>query len=141
MQKAFKDLTMDNLKPGVVYTYGFNLRIEDDGTPHIGNVDDYHPRKPHPLMRYKEVGEEEPIFDCIEYFDSITITTEIFGVEKEDIQISVKKNKLVIDIDQEDWLCKQTIDLPCDVLPKSVKYTFNNGVLDINLKKKFLFNR
>lgn len=139
MQKAFKDLTMHNLKPGNVYTYGFNIQIKDDGTPHIKKVEDYKSKKSHPLMRFDDSNDSNPVFDCIEHADSVTVTTEIFGVDKEDIRISIHGKQLVIDIDQDNWRCKESIELPCAVNPQMIKYTFNNGILDIIMKKKYLF--
>lgn len=139
MQKAFKDLTMDNLKPGNKYTYGFNIQIKDDGTLHIERVEDCIKKKSHPLMRFNGENEADPIFDCIEYVDSISVTTEIFGVDKDDIQISVQERQLVIDINQEKWRCKESIQLPCAINTAKINYTYNNGILDIILKKKYLF--
>lgn len=140
MKLAFRDLTERNLKPGTVYTYGFKIQMTDEGIPRIEKVNNYKNKKSHPLMRFNDSKDEEPVFDFIEYFDTITITTELFGVDKNDIQLSLRGQQLIINIDQAQWKCKETIDLPCAVKSQTIRYTFKNGVLDIEMEKKFLFS-
>lgn len=139
MQNALRDLTRNNLKPGIIYMYGFNIYIEKDGTPHIEQVDSNSDDCIHQSVGLSDLNENDSLFDLIEYYDSVAITIEIFGVESKNISIDVYDKRLVIEAVDDKWHYQEIINLPCFVDEHSTVSTYENGVLDIHIDKKFLF--
>jgi HSP20 family protein len=83
-----------------------------------------------------EESIREPLVDVIESDDKISVTAEVPGVKKEDIDLEiVDKNKLIIRVDNPDRKYYKEVELPAEVDEKSAKATYQNGVLDIELKK------
>lgn len=135
LEQALRDLTLDELKPGRSYQYGFNLRMKDDGTPLVEEFGKYPEKEIFSLSKIINVEDNEPFIDIVEYPDFISITTEVFGIEKRDLHISVHPEKLMIIADTNNVDIHKTIKLPAQVNPLSVHYSLKNGVLDIELQK------
>jgi len=114
------------------YVYGFRITIGPDGVPRIeefGNVRNY---KGKPIIS----EEREPLVDVIEKGDEIRVVAEVPGVSKDQIKVKVTGKKLVIQAQGEDRKYYKEVELPTEVDEKSAKATYNNGVLQIVLKKK-----
>jgi HSP20 family protein len=67
--------------------------------------------------------------------DSITLTADLPGVEKEDIELSVHTESVAFKASTEDrdYDFGQSFDF--ELNPDKVKATFNNGVLDVKIEK------
>ena len=114
------------------YVYGFRITVGPDGKPKIeefGNVKNY---KGKPIIS----EEREPLVDVIEKGDEIRVVAEVPGVNKDQIKVRVSGNKVVIQAQGEDRKYYKEVELPAEVDDKSAKATYNNGVLQITLKKK-----
>jgi HSP20 family protein len=133
MQDAFKDMPTD-IKPGSSFVRGFNVHIDSDGQPKIQEFGNYPKKTQKGKAGFSE--EREPLVDVIENHNNVAITVEVPGVEKEDIDLDVKDEKLEIKVDRPDRKYHKMIDLPCNVKAKSTKATYKNGVLDIEIEKK-----
>lgn len=119
------------------YVYGFSMRVGPDGKPNIQEFGNTRPPKrieSGEPEKY-EIAEREPLTDVIECEDSISITLEIPGVEKEDIELTVEEDKVAINVDTAARRYFKEIPLKVKVDPKTSKATYKNGVLDIILKK------
>ena len=92
-----------------------------------------------------------PQVDIGETDESVIVTLELPGVEKEDIEItsaddnlSVKaKRTAVSKMDESSQMCEQpydlfkrTIKLPCGIKSEQAKAAFNNGLLTITFPKE-----
>lgn len=134
MNRMLNDIDYNWIKPGSSFIHGLNIYIKSDGRLHIEQFG-HHPLK-------KSDGEsvfsdeQEPLTDIIEEKDNISVTVEIPGVEKEDINLNVTNQRLEIKVDTPNKKYFKQIDFPCDVLPKTTKATYKNGVLDIIIKRK-----
>ncbi|MDH7507111.1 MAG: Hsp20/alpha crystallin family protein [Candidatus Thermoplasmatota archaeon] len=135
MSRMLRDMEDYNfIKPGSSFIHGFNIHIGLDGKPHIEQFG-HRPLK-------KSDGESiisderEPLTDIIEGDEEISVTVEIPGVEKEDINVHVTEHELEIKVDTPYRKYYKQIDFSCEVLPKTTKATYKNGVLDINIKRK-----
>ncbi len=107
--------------------YGYSITIGPDGKPIVrefGTV----PKK----VGEKPVIEREPLVDISETEDEIIVTAETPGVKKEDIRIEVKDSTLEIRAGGKFY---KEVDLPSPVDPDKSKATYNNGVIEIHLKK------
>jgi HSP20 family protein len=119
------------------YVYGFSMRVGPDGKPNIqefGNT-----RTPKRLESGEpeklEATEREPLTDVIECEEEISITLEIPGVEKDDIELTVEEDRVAINVDTIQRKYFKEIPLKVKVNPKTSKATYKNGVLDIILTK------
>ena len=67
--------------------------------------------------------------------DSITLTADLPGVEKKDIELSVHSDSVAFKVSTEDrnYDFGQSFDF--ELNPEGVKATFNNGVLDVTVMK------
>ncbi|MCJ2520398.1 MAG: Hsp20/alpha crystallin family protein [Candidatus Thermoplasmatota archaeon] len=117
----------DTTKP---FVWGYSFRMGPDGKPEFRQFGDTEGLRP-------MTGESrrEPLTDVIEKKDSISITVELPGVEKEDIELKTTSSRVVIEVDHPERRYHRDIDLPAPVNPDSVKATFKNGVLDVILDK------
>lgn len=125
MKDSFKDMNKFSEKPMV---YGFSMKVGPDGKPKIrefGNVD----------SKKEKLGVKnarEPLVDLIEREKEIDILAEMPGVEKEDIDVSIQEDKVVIQVPDEFY---KEIPLPCEVNEDKVGANYKNGVLTVTLEK------
>ncbi|MCD6171230.1 MAG: Hsp20/alpha crystallin family protein [Thermoplasmata archaeon] len=133
MNKIIRD-AMEGRMPageGKPIIYGWSMRVGPDGKPHFtefGNV-----------TKERMLAEEpvrEPLVDVIESNDKISVTAEVPGVEKKDINLEIiDNNKLIIKVETAERKYYKEVELPAEVDEKSAKATYQNGVLDVELKK------
>lgn len=134
MNRMFRDFDSNWIKPGSSFIHGFNIHFGSDGKPHIEQFGN------RPLKnsdgKHTISDEREPLTDVIEGDEEVSITVEIPGVEKEDIDLNVTENTLEISVDNPKRKYHRLIDLPCNVLPKTSKASYKNGILDVVIKRK-----
>jgi HSP20 family protein len=113
------------------------MRVGPDGKPNIQEFGNTRPPKRLESGEKEELEatEREPLTDVIECEEEISITLEIPGVEKEDIELTVEEDKVAINVDTSSRRYFKEIPLKVKVNPKTSKATYKNGVLDIILKK------
>jgi len=80
-------------------------------------------------------GRTELLADVVEYKDFVSVTLEIPGVEKNDIELSVTEDMLTIDVDTPKRKYHKDIVIPWKIIPGSTHATYKNGILDIEVKK------
>ena len=155
MDRIFKNAMDGKLeKPGKggPFVYGFSMRTGPDGVPHVqefGNM------SPEMMRRFREsnrlslpepgevktessdyaLPSREPLTDIIEHNDHITITLELPGVEKKDVNLEVEDGALVVDVDTPIRKYFKKLPLPTEVDANSIAASFNNGVLEVNLNR------
>ena len=120
-------------QPGKPFVHGFKIQLGPDGKPKIEDFGNKPIKSPNGEPIISE--EREPITDIIEGDNDVAVTVEIPGVEKEDIDLNVTKEALEIRVDTSQRKYHKRLDLPCDVLPKTTKATYKNGILDVVIKR------
>jgi HSP20 family protein len=136
---------------GGPFVYGFSMRVGPDGRPHIqefGNTRSFglgrfRPFRTLPRIVGAKAETEaetepigrEPLTDIIEGEREISVTLELPGVAKEDIDLEVSEDAMSVSVDTPDRKYYKEIPLPCEVLPSSTRATYKNGVLDITVRK------
>ena len=116
-------------EPGKPFVKGFAVTFGPDGKPHFNEFGN--------RFDEEEIYEErEPITDIIENEKAVSVTIEIPGVEKEDIDISVTEETLEINVDAPQRKYHKKLYLPAKVKPETTKATYKNGILDVEIKKK-----
>jgi len=133
-ERAFRDINFDQIEPGKSFVHGFNIRIGPDGKPQIEEFGN----RPKKIDKDKTIlpEEREPLTDIIEGDDDIYITVEVPGVQKEDIDININDSSIDINVNSPNRKYHKSINLPCSVITKKSKATYNNGILDIIVKRK-----
>lgn len=119
------------------YVYGFTMRVGPDGKP---NIEEFGNTRPPRRLEGAEgeqfkMAEREPLTDVMESDNSISITLEIPGVEKEEIELRVEEDSVTINVDTPQRRYFKEIPMKTKIDPNTSKATYKNGVLDIILKK------
>ena len=118
------------------YVYGFSMRIGPDGKPQIqefGNVPRRIPGVSEDMAEYRE-----PLVDVMEDDKTISVTAELPGVSKDDIDLNLSDDNqtLVIKVDSPDRKYYKEVVLPAKVKPNKVKATYKNGILDVVFERE-----
>lgn len=119
-------------KWGKPFVYGFSLDIGPDGKP-----------------RFREFGnlksgsrsvvpsqEREPLVDVFEEVENVRIIAEIPGVVKEAIDLKGSEFGLTIRASDSERSYYKEVSLPVAVDPSTAQATYNNGVLEVVIKRK-----
>lgn len=133
MQRAFR-FSPDDMKPGKSFVHGFNVRIGPDGKPRIQEFGNHHMKSEKGKSAISE--EREPLTDVFEGKKEVTVTVELPGVEKKDIDLKATEKDLEIAVDTPHHKYHKIVDFPCEVKPKTTKATYKNGVLDVIINKR-----
>ena len=143
MQKMFESTdfkeTIENMfrsgfDPNKRFIHGFSVNMGPDGKPKIQEFGHRPTRTPAGKPLISE--EREPLTDIIEGNEEVSVTVEVPGVEKEDVDLNVTENTLEIKVDNPKRKYHKTVDLPCGVKPKTTKATYKNGILDVVISRK-----
>ncbi len=129
--------------------YGFSMRKGPDGKPRIqefGNRNrssaDFHMPGKANRVTGNAPGEHrnfrEPLTDIIEDERHISVTLEMPGVSKEDVDIEMNESEVTVNVNTSTRRYHKHVRLPTKVRPASVRATFNNGVLDLIMEKQVL---
>jgi HSP20 family protein len=133
MERAFR-FPFNRMKPGKSFVHGFSIHIGPDGKPHI---QEFGNRPLRISTGEPEISEKrEPLTDVIEGDEEVSVTVEIPGVEREDINLKVKEDSLEIDVDTPERKYHKLVEFSCEVKPKTTKATYKNGILDVTIKRK-----
>lgn len=116
------------------FVYGFTVKVGPDGQPKMERFGNIH-RPIGPSVKQVVTRERNPLTDVIDSDCDISITMELPGVEKKDIDLKVTEDSANIHVETQERKYFKEIDLPASVIPESTKATYKNGVLDISIKK------
>src|SRR5207244_1296085 len=81
-------------------------------------------------------GDREPLTDVNEDAKQVSITMELPGVEKKDINVHLTDDELEIAVDNELRKYHKRVKLPAKVDAKTTKATYTNGILDVTVQKR-----
>ena len=123
-----------NAQPGKSVVHGFKINIGPDGKPRIEDFGNRQTQTPDGNQVISD--EREPLTDIIEGDNDVAVTVEIPGVNKEDVDLKVTNDTIEMKVDTPQRKYHKKLDLPCDVMPKTTKATYKNGILDIVIKRK-----
>jgi HSP20 family protein len=145
MKRAPKDLIRERRLPDGSkeqrwgpFVYGYSITIGPDGKPQIrefGNMKpELSPKPGRPRIDVKKA--REPLVDVTMTNGDIKVIAELPGVEKEDIKLSATEGTLNLTVDTPTRKYHKEVDLPAKVIPKQLKWTYKNGILEVTLPKK-----
>ena len=127
-------------EPGKPFVYGFSMKTGPDGKPHIsefgnvkpGQIDVDGGRSIGPVVQ----DAREPLVDVMDSEKEIIVIAELPGVEKRDIDLEIDGDRLMIKVDTETKKYYKEVALPDKVKDDATDASYNNGVLEIHLKRK-----
>jgi HSP20 family protein len=137
MFKTVREINPSDLGSSVPYYYGYQLTVGPDGKPHVrefGNI------IPSTKGLIEQAGVRAPLVDSAvdQKQNTLRVTAEMPGVNKEDIKVNVSDKYVTIHAEREDK--KYHTDIPVDVelddSSSSAKATYANGILELNIKLK-----
>ncbi len=117
------------------FMYGFNVNFDAEGKPtfdSFGNI------KPEVHGHPKVQDVREPLIEITEEDDMIIVIAEMPGVLKEDIELKSKTKSLTISTKNQNVTGHsyyKEIDLPSSINTDYAKARYQNGILEIKLKK------
>jgi|GEM_PF-243942 len=79
--------------------------------------------------------ENEPLIDVFDDEASVVIVAEMFGFDKDRIDLYATEDRLMISLDSPEGKYQREIKLPVRVDVKSSTSKLKNGVLEVRLKK------
>ncbi|MCL5442665.1 MAG: Hsp20/alpha crystallin family protein [Candidatus Marsarchaeota archaeon] len=112
--------------------YSFNIKIGPDGLPMVENLQ----MEPKTQAESKKEAPKEPLVDVLDEGDALVIVAELKGIRKEDISVSAKAEEITISVNNDAAIYSRNIALPALIDPSRGRAKYNNGVLQIRLKKK-----
>jgi HSP20 family protein len=126
------EINLDHLKKGMKGVYGFTIKsASGGGRPTVetfGNIKKT-PEGP------KVEEEREPMTDMFDEKDEIVIIAEMPGIEEIDIKIDIKGDMLDISAERNSRKYHKELLLPAKVEKENMKVKYNNGILEIRIKK------
>jgi HSP20 family protein len=125
------EINLDNLKKGMKGVYGFTINTVVGGGPKVetfGNI-----KKTPEGPRVDE--EREPITDVFDEKNELVIIAEMPGIEEKDITIELKEDILIISAKGQSRQYSKELLLPVKVKATTLSRKYNNGILEIRLKK------
>ena len=128
-----KNVASDGEEP---FVYGFTFKMGPDGKPQFqefGNVPEL--RRYNPSLA-ADAATREPITDINEDKEKVYITVELPGINKDDIDLSVNEDSVVISVTEGSRKYYKSVDLREPVIPDSASAKFTNGILDLTLTKQ-----
>ena len=110
--------------------YGFTVRTDIAGMPRVERFGNIQTSERGPVVA--EV--RDPLVDVFEERDEVVIVGELPGVQEAEIDIDVKDDIVQLETSGGRKYAKEIL-LPAKVDAASMKKTYNNGILELRLKK------
>jgi HSP20 family protein len=118
------------------YVYGYSMTIDPDGKPQIREFGNLKPGKTLGKPRVDIKEQREPLIDIMQTDGEVKVIAEVPGVEKTNIKLHGTEKTVTISVNTLERKYYKEIKLPAEVDTKKTKASYNNGVLEITLKKK-----
>jgi HSP20 family protein len=125
------EIDLSNLKEGMKGVFGFSVKTAVGGRPVVesfGNV-----RKTPNGPKVEE--EREPLTDVFDEDQEIRVYAEMPGVNEADIKLDLKEDILDISAQTGDRKYHKEVLLPVKVKADTLVSSYNNGILEIEVKK------
>ena len=121
----------------IPFVWGFSFNRGPDGKPRFDQFGDMIKRMGFDRTISPDEDERirEPLTDVIEEDTVLRVLVELPGAEKNQIDLSATEMSLKVRAKTPTRNYKKEIPLSASVVPESAKAKFNNGVLEVTLKK------
>jgi len=122
------------------FVYGYSMSMGPDGKPIIQEFGNVKPSKKPGAFGFDQpalepIDAREPLVDVMNEPDQVRVVAELPGVEKSDIKTTISEDALIIKVDSAARKYYKEVHLPSPIDPDSSKASYNNGALEIVLRK------
>jgi HSP20 family protein len=122
------------------FVYGYSMSMGPDGKPVIQEFGNVKPSKRPGAFGMQQpalepIDTREPLVDVINEAEQVRVLAELPGVEKSDIKTTISEDAVTIKVDSAARKYYKEVPLPSNVDADSSKASYNNGVLEIVLRK------
>jgi len=122
------------------FVYGYSMSLGPDGKPIIQEFGNVKPSKRPGAFGIEQPALEpldarEPLVDVINEPEQVRVVAELPGVEKSDIKTTISEDALTIKVESATHKYYKEVKLPAGVNPDTSRASYNNGVLEITLRK------
>jgi HSP20 family protein len=125
------EFDLSHLKKGMKGVFGFSVKTAVGGKPVVESFGNVKKTPQGPTVE----EEREPITDVFDEEQEIRIYAEMPGVNGEDIRLDMKEDILDISAQTADRKYHKEILLPSKVNAETMTSSYNNGILEIKVKK------
>ncbi len=125
------NIDLEHLKKGMKGVYGFTVKSAVGGGSRVetfGNIKKT-PQGP------KVEQEREPITDLFDEPEEMVIIAEMPGVAEDDISVELKADILEISATGKNRKYRKELLLPAKAARQNLNLSYNNGILEIRIKK------
>ncbi len=125
------EINLDHLKKGMKGVYGLTIKTALGGEPKVETFGNIKKTPDGPVVD----DEREPMTDVFDEKEELLIIAEMPGIEENDIKIDLKEDIIEISAIGKNRKYRKEVLLPCKVISTSLKSKYNNGILEIKIKK------
>ncbi|MFH1613731.1 MAG: archaeal heat shock protein Hsp20 [Planctomycetota bacterium] len=125
------EIDLSNLKEGMKGVFGFSVKTAVGGKPIVESFGNVKKTPQGPTVE----EEREPLTDVFDEDREIRIYAEMPGVNEADIKLDLKEDILDISAQTGDKKYHKEILLPAKVQADTLVSSYNNGILEIKVKK------
>lgn len=129
-KKFFRGMT-----PREPITFGFNIQIGRDGIPIIENFNDVPSTSLLKRTELQVTATREPLADVIDRGEELVVIAEMPGISENAIEISFNGGSMDLHASENGRSYHKVVKLPYEIDPKDYYQRYNNGVLEITVRK------
>ena len=83
----------------------------------------------------RKCREQRHLVDVLERADEIAVVADVAGFNRKDLRVHLRGGRLTVTAEASDRKYRKSLNLPKRVIPRTMRTTYKNGVLEIRLKK------
>ena len=127
------EIDLSHLKKGMKGVFGFSVKsgIGGEGKPVVEPFGNIKKTPKGPVVE----EDREPITDVFDEKEEIVVIAEMPGISEESISLDLKGDILEIKAVSKDRKYHKEVLLPTAVKPKTLTSSYNNGILEVKVKK------
>jgi HSP20 family protein len=125
------EIDLSNLRKGMKGVFGFSVKTAVGGKPVVESFGNVKKTPQGPVVE----EEREPLTDVFDEDEEIRIYAEMPGVNQKDIKLDLKEDILDIFAQTGERKYHKEVLLPAKVRAETIVSSYNNGILEIRVKK------
>jgi HSP20 family protein len=129
MDDVFENPNGDKIQNCGPYYYGYELTVGPDGRPHLREWGNTRPKNAIEESDARQLYVDQTLN---EKENSLTLITEMPGIEKADIKVNIEDNTASISAERESRKYRATVPLNYKVDENSAKAKYTNGILELS---------
>lgn len=82
-----------------------------------------------------KLTDASPLIDVIDDGNSVHVVLQMNGIDKKNIKVTAKAEQVSVSVTEDKNCYTKSVNMPCMVEAASAEATYNNGILELRLKK------